>query len=520
MSASVSGEFDNLSHKRVPRPREQAGAKTATVLYAADFGVCGDGIVDDGPAISRAVREAVAQQATLRFDEGKTYRIASSENRAEPFSSPFAMAGATGVTVDGGGSVFRFAPELSYFALRGCADMRLCNMVFDLQDTVYLVGTVTAVDGCVVTYATDREPLCEHFDYAGITAFSITYNPGIQCRPHRFLTDMRRTAPCEVAVTYTDDRHAYTVGDVVFLPNPGLGHRYSERIYIGGCTGVIALEDIAIRAATNFIFNIRSNEAEMYFERVDLMPARDDDRAIHMVAWRDGYHCKDNRAPMHWHDCSAGVLFDDVYNVSNTLGYITAVGEDGRLTVVNDEFYLGHHRVVPFDCRVGDRVDVYDPGRNVFCGQAVVRHVEIDEAGASVVTLETEVPLANVTVGSVIANRETGAPGSTVTDCRFTGTFRFIRDIRIERTHFEHLWTWIMAEGDVEGPLPGKVDYVDCVFHGGTMEVGAHMDKISAKIGDIGFWGCRTDFERRFWDGAAVTFSDTWTEEALYTNRP
>ena len=91
-------------------PKEQAGAKSDVVLKAADFGVKGDGKTDDGPAIGRAIEAAIEQKATLRFESGKTYYIGSTDRSAGPFGSPFAMNGAEGVTVDGGGSVFRFAP--------------------------------------------------------------------------------------------------------------------------------------------------------------------------------------------------------------------------------------------------------------------------------------------------------------------------------------------------------------------------------------------------------------------------
>ena len=94
-------------------PKEQAGAKTETVLNAADFGVKGDGKTDDGIAIGRAIEAAIEQKATLRFESGKTYYIGSTDRSAGPFGSPFAMNGAEGVTVDGGGSVFRFAPGIS-----------------------------------------------------------------------------------------------------------------------------------------------------------------------------------------------------------------------------------------------------------------------------------------------------------------------------------------------------------------------------------------------------------------------
>ena len=188
-------------------PKEQAGAKTETVLNAADFGVKGDGKTDDGPAIGRAIEAAIEQKATLRFESGKTYYIGSTDRSAGPFGSPFAMNGAEGVTVDGGGSVFRFAPGISYFALTSNKDIRICNMKLDLSVSPYLVGTVKAVNGANVTYTTDIEPHQTYVDSRNSVNFSIRYNEGTQQRPHQFINTVQKTASKEVKVEYQHENH-------------------------------------------------------------------------------------------------------------------------------------------------------------------------------------------------------------------------------------------------------------------------------------------------------------------------
>ena len=67
----------------------EAGAKTADILLVADFGVVGDGVTDDGPAISEAVRAAVERQATLRFEAGKTYMSAPRPTPPQCSAAPF-----------------------------------------------------------------------------------------------------------------------------------------------------------------------------------------------------------------------------------------------------------------------------------------------------------------------------------------------------------------------------------------------------------------------------------------------
>ena len=498
-------------------PKEQAGAKTEVVLNASDFGVKGDGVTDDGIAIGRALEAAIEQQATLRFESGKTYYIGSTDRNANGFGSPFAMNGADGVTVDGGGSIFRFAPGISYFSIVSSSDVRLCNMKFDLSVSPYLVGTVKSVDKQYVTYTTDIEPNQSYVDTRNATNFSIKYNEGTQQRPHQFINTMQKTASKEVKVEYQNESHGYQVGDKVFVPNPGIGNALSEIVYIANNEGCLTFENIEVWAAPSFIANIRSNDAEIYFENVDYIPGEQNNREIKMVSWRDGYHVKDNRRPIHWNECDVDVLFDDVFNVSNTLGYITAVKNGNQFTVTNYELYT-HGSYVAFNCREGDVIDVFSTDGK-YGGEAVIRRVIPNPNGTVDLVLEYGKNLRKAEVGWLVGNRDTCAPGSTVTNSRFTGTFRFRRDIRIQNCTFDMLITWIREDGSVEGPLPGNVDYIDCTFNGGNIDIGAAGSTVRNAMVDFGFWNCTFNDGAKISKGrgCVITESETWTEEELYT---
>ena len=497
-------------------PKEQAGAKTDVVLKASDYGVVGDGVTDDGPAIDRAVNAAVEQQATLVFDGGKTYYIASTDNKASGFASPFAMEKASGVTIDGGGSIFKMAPGVNYFAIVSSSDIKICNMKLNMSVTPYLVGTVKAVNGITVTFDTDIAPNASYHNYQG-SGFSIKYNEGIQNRPHMFINEMKQTGEREVVVQYTANTHPHSVGDKVFLPNPGIGHVFKECIYVGHNTGCLVFENIELWAASSFVAAVKDNDAEIYFDNVDYVPGEENDREIKMVSWRDGYHCKDNRRPIHWNECDVGVLFDDVFNVSNTLGYVTSVKNGGMFTITNYEFYQ-RGMYVSVGYREGDIIDVFS-NKGAYAGEATVRRVVQNPNGTVDLVLEYGENLSKVEAGWLVGNRDTCAPGSTVTDCRFEGTFRFRRDIRIERCTFDMLITWIREDGSVEGPLPGNIDYVDCTFNEGSIDIGAAGNGVRNAIVDIGFWNC--DFNRgakiTAGRGCEITEKDSWTEEELFT---
>lgn len=488
-------EETNVEPKLYTYPAEQAGAKSTVVLKAEDFGAVGDGMTDDGPAISAAVNAAIEQQATLLFDGSKTYYMKESDNTAAVFRTPFAMEGASGITIDGQGATFLTAPGINYFVMAGCSDILLKNCNFDYAVPVYLVGKVISNTNGTVVFETDVEPYVDNYDFARVNGFSIRYNEGIQNRPHAFMGACSRTGEKQVTVTYAANP-GYAAGDLVFLPNPGIGHAFSEMIYLGSNTGAMVYENIGIRSAPSFIMAIKSNSAEMYFKNVDMAPAENDTREIKMVSWRDGYHCKDNRLPLHWQDCEADVLFDDVFNVSGTLGYITSVESGSVFTATNYEHYSIGQRV-NFDCRAGDVLDVYDIQSAAYCGTATVRQVRQNADGTTTIVLEYGETLTDVQEGYVVGNRMTGAPGSTIENCKFEGTFRFLRDIRITNTTFDLLAMWIMVEGSVEGPLPGDIDFIHCTFNGGTMEIdaynrntGGRLRKIANQIKNINAHGC------------------------------
>ncbi|MCQ2430066.1 MAG: hypothetical protein MJ192_07030 [Clostridia bacterium] len=504
-------------------PASEAGAVSDKVLKAADFGAKGDGVTDDAAAVSAAVRAAAEQHATLQFEAGKTYLLSAGTNTAGPFHGPLAADDASDFTIDGQGCTFLMQPGVSFFAFVGCSDVKITNCTFDMAVSVYLVGTVESVSGLTVTFSVNEEPHLASYDFTGVNGFCIRYNEGVQNRPHRFISQMTRTGEKQVSVVYRDQPDV-AKGDLVFLPNPGVGHVYGEVIYVGSCTGAMVFENINIRQAPSFIWAIKNNEAELYFENVDMMPDENDGRDIHMVSWRDGYHCKDNRLPFHWNECDVGVLFDDVFNISNTLGYVTSVIDGATIAACNYELYCAGQRAA-FDVRAGDVVDVYDINTGAYCGCATVRETVTNSDGTTTMIFEYGQEMKGLHEGCVVGNRCTNAPGSTITNSRFTGTYRFLRDLRIENCTFETLAMWIMVEGSVEGPLPGNVDFVNCTINGNpeidalNRNTGKYMKKIADEIRDIGFWGCTFGRRNRVVSSSKVAYTqqDTWTEEELFT---
>lgn len=516
--------YDDLVEPKERVPASAAGASSQTVLYVKDFGAVGDGLTDDGPSVSKAINEAAGKNATLIFEKGKTYYIESSTNNSSGFSTPFALTEASNITIDGNGSVFKMKPGLRYFAFTGCSDIKLVNCKFDYSVPVYLVGKVKSVSGTYVEYEVDQNPYVDSYDFTSVNGFSIKFNKGIQNRPHRFMGEMKKTGDRTVGVKYKSDPGC-SAGDLVYLPNPGIGHCIGESVYIGQCGGALLFENIEIRSAPSFVFAIKGNDAEIYFENVDLSADKSMNREIEMVAWRDGYHCKDNRGGIHWNECTVDVIFDDVFNISGTLGIITEVEDDNCFVATNYEYYsMG--QMHGYNCTAGDVIDVYDIESGKYLGYATVRKAIDNPDGTCTVVLDYGQSISGLEKGYVVANRETCAPGSTITNSKFTGTYRFLRDFRVENTWFDVLEMWIMVEGGVEGPLPGNLDFVNCTFNSGNINIDALnrntsklLRNIGSEIRDIGFWGCNFNSKCRIITKTKSTYvrEENYNENDLFT---
>lgn len=495
--------------------RQAVGAPTETVLYAKDFGAVGDGKTDDGAAIFNAVTEAIKQKATLKFEQDKKYYISQVPGNRQ---TPFAINGADGLTVDGCGSTFLVTPGMIYFEVENSKNVKFVNCHFDFAVPVYLVGKVKSVEGTKVVFDVDMNPYTSHFNFTASNGFSILYNEGTQKRPHTFMTEMQRTGDKEVTITYKG--HVYKEGQTVFLPNPGVAHVGNAVCWLKGNTGALLFENVGIHAAPVFCWNISKNSGKVFFENVDLVPAPDNTREIQMVAWRDGFHCKDNTGSLHWNNCESGVLHDDIFNIANTLGEVVASENDNTFTVKS-------HQTAGqvFACSPGDTIDVYEVKTGYYMGCGRVRSVKINADGTRTLTLYYGQTIDKVKEGCIVANRDTGAPGSTITNCHFQGTFRFMRNLYVENTVFDMLQTWIMVSGNVEGPMPGNMDFVGCTFNGGNIQIDAmnyntakRMKKIGEKITDIGYWGCTFNQSSVSTSTLAnYTISDTYTTEELYT---
>ena len=485
-----------LGHDFVDYVCQREGCGITNLYYAADFGAVGDGMTDDGPAIRAAMEQLRALGGKLVFEADKTYYIGTADTVLASFATPFSFISAKNVTVDGQGSTFLMEPHMTYLVVRFASNVTVTNCNFDYVHSVYLVGTVKEIRGNTVTFATDLEPYRDFYDYTGMTAFSVKQTSGVQGYPHGFIKTMTKTGSREVTVTYSSGM-TYTVGQKVYLPNPGIAHTGSECVFISHNDGEVTLENVEIRAARNFVVSVGNNDQDIYFKNVDLVPDESNTRELKMVSWRDGFHCKDNRGAIHWSDCENGVLFDDVMNIRNTLGNIVKITDAHQFSA-----RTGYGDGGAFDCQEGDILDFYDQFNDIYYGYAKV--LKATKSGdRTIIELDPTyctVDLTRVSIDTCsIANRNTCAPGTTITDCEFSGSLRLSRAVTVENTVFNIYYAiWILAEGGAEGPLPGDITFRNCTFRYAYIHIdgynrwdtGRYMPSIGSQITGIRAYDC------------------------------
>lgn len=122
---------------------EKAPAAGA-LLQVADFGAVGDGVHDDGPAITAAFEAAEADgvPGTVVFEK-KTYRLGDNPAAWHYFQ----MMGHEDLVIDGNGATLLCSDGNLGFHFNGGRNITVRGLTFDTITPAFTQGEVVAVDG-------------------------------------------------------------------------------------------------------------------------------------------------------------------------------------------------------------------------------------------------------------------------------------------------------------------------------------------------------------------------------------
>ena len=436
------------------------------------FGAVADGITNDSNAVNAAIQEAAKCGGTVQFAKDKEYFFDEPEGEG-PVKAALTLINAKGVTLKGDNTVIKLGKSFRYFSVYCCNDIKIDGFIFERNPHVAFRGRLVSVCEATVSAVikTDYEipfegDVFHYCDYENSVHPSSFAMPDDQWRNHLFLRSIQRNKNKNEYTVWFDNarltrdglrRVNYSHCDII-MPTPNFSHN-CEGFFIGFSSNIF-ISNCNIKEASQFIGAIKANVGELFFENVKMCTEKD--QTTPMVAWRDGYHCKDNRGAIHWKNCEIGRLYDDAFNIS-----VTCLLIDEQPTANVLSLKCLENNGCYYNIKVGDELSVYDTFRGIpYCEAASVVEVIKQHGSELLVRLNVELPPVDKKHTRVMFD-SLSAPGSTIEDCYVEGTVRMRGPITVKNTRFEKLlMMWTENETHIEGPVPHDMLFENCSFIG------------------------------------------------------
>jgi len=445
---------------------------TYTEALIEDFGAIGDGSTDNSTAFVKAMEYAKSFGKPLKilFEKDAVYYVAEG-NGALPGVNAAAvtLTQVQDVVFQGENTTLCVSPNNGFFNIISSNNVTIKGFNFENSIHVACIGKLVSVDHTKVSLTVRTEkPLPidgETYDAYKIGIPDYFAMPDNNFRSHLYIKQFVKTGEENTYKLYASqdllNRYILRLIDQrqfdIVLPMPGVSHNVVG-FHILNCEN-IHIEDCEFMECGKFVGAIKGNVGSIYFQNVNMRKHPDTHSPI--CAWRDGYHCKDNRGPIYWKNCIVQDLYDDTFNIASTYLNIRK-----QMSNTEIEIYCAEGDGTYYDLREGDVFSIYDVyDGKMICKSNVVKKV-IKQQGA-VIKIETQRPLPTFTLANCKLIFETMcAPGSVIEDCYIAGTVRFRGPITVKNTSFKLLLMWLENECDVEGPIPENIVFENCGFEG------------------------------------------------------
>jgi hypothetical protein len=408
---------------------------TGQELWASEFGAVGDGVLDDGPALRRALSAARATGAgtTLRLGPGR-YRVGGEPGAV--YALP--VSGATGLSVVGDqATVVVSDPALGCLSFSDCDGCQVEGVTIDYDPPPFTQTVVTALDPLSRTFDVQVEPgypllNAPFFPFAAPEnphpgTFGAVFDPATRLLKAGLVDFVAVTAAEQLGSgsfrlhTLDDLPLGVAAGDVFVY----LARQFGDAVscYRSPST---SLKNVHVRAANGVAFAlVQSDAAQITACSVAVEPSSG--RLVSSNA--DGVHAQGCRVGPTVEDCEFAAMMDDGLNVYALPLEIVTLESDLEIVVAGSG-----------SVRTGDRLEFSDPASGRITG--VRRVAGVTPSGANLI-LRLAAPLPGLS----------SSPQDGVADVAFnlsaSGEGYLIRGNRYER-HRGHAMCLHTGRGSVE----------------------------------------------------------------------
>ncbi|MDR3708406.1 MAG: right-handed parallel beta-helix repeat-containing protein [Capsulimonadaceae bacterium] len=367
-----------------------AQVPAAQVFSVDTYGAKGDGQSDDGPAIRKAVADAVAlgKPATVVLSASKSYYLAY--DAETPFLK---IDSAQDVVIDGQGATMLLQAPESAALISNSQRCAVKNLVIEYPKLPYTQGTVVAVDRAARSYDLRLDPSYDlpAASPAGKWWISVLGPTGHGLKPT--IGDaifLESCAPLEGAertyrVTVKEPWASGNLGNLApgdrsFLPtNDGVKGLKRGAVFAAALSADALFENLTIYSSPGMCFHLSRNTGRVTIRGCAIRVKPGTNRV--MSSRSDGIHCDQNHVGPLIENCTFEGLMDDSINI-HCMGWpVSDVSGDSQVSV--------HSQSVSF--AVGDKVQAFDAESGAILGETTIAAISSAKGGQAL-TLASAIP--------------------------------------------------------------------------------------------------------------------------------